>query len=119
MLALVRFVAVLCLAGLLVAPVTAADKEDGYIGVQVKADPNVEGLIIVDTVKDAPADKAGLKSGDLITKVDGSPIKSDDLQAFVLAIRGTKPGDDVKLTIVRGGKEQEIKVTVGKRPDPQ
>jgi S1-C subfamily serine protease len=119
MLALVRFVAVLCLAGLLVTPVTAAATEDGYIGVQIKANEDVEGLLIVETVKDAPADKAGLKMGDLITKVDGSPIKSADLQTFVLAVRGTKPGDDIKLTIVRGGKEQEIKVTVGKRPEPQ
>jgi putative serine protease PepD len=49
------------------------------------------------------AEKAGLKKGDVITKVDGQVITGSE--ALVATVRGHRPGDTVKLTVVRGGKD--------------
>jgi putative serine protease PepD len=61
-----------------------------------------------------PAEKAGLKAGDVITALDGKPVtKADDLTA---AITAHAPNDKVTLTITRNGKTQTIDVTLGARP---
>lgn len=56
-------------------------------------------------------DKAGLKVGDIITAVDGSPVANSS--ALVAAMRGYQPGDEVTLTVVRGGQTRQIKLTLG------
>ena len=62
----------------------------------------------------APADDAGLESGDVVTKLDGDEINDgDDLRG---AIAAHKPGDKVELTIERDGETQTITVTLGTRP---
>lgn len=66
-------------------------------------------------IKDGPAAKAGLKGGDIILKVNGEKVTQDhSLQEL---IRTFLPDDSVTLTILRDGKEQDIKVTLGKRTD--
>lgn len=62
----------------------------------------------------SPAAKAGLASGDVITKVDDTAITSSD--AFVSVISGYKPGQTVTLTVVSNGKTRTVKVTLGVRP---
>jgi putative serine protease PepD len=57
------------------------------------------------------ADKSGLQAGDVVTAVDGKAIASGD--ALVAAVRSHRPGDQVKLTITRGGKSQSITATLG------
>jgi serine protease Do len=100
---------------LLVLAGTAA--ADGYIGVQVKKGAVEDGgVILVLTVEDSPARKAGLMPDDLITKVDGKDVKG--LQEFVKTIRACKPGDTITLTIYRDGKEMDVKVKVGEAPAP-
>ncbi|MQY03621.1 S1C family serine protease [Actinomadura macrotermitis] len=62
-------------------------------------------------VKGGPADKAGLKPGDVIVKMGDQPIESSpDLLAQV---RSHAPGDKVKLTYQRGGKETTVELTLG------
>ena len=62
----------------------------------------------------APAEKAGLTQGDVVTKVDGQDVKTpDDVAA---AIEDNKPGDQVDVTVQRGGSEQSVQVTLGQRP---
>jgi S1-C subfamily serine protease len=62
-------------------------------------------------VKGGPAEKAGLKAGDVITKLGGQPIEGPaDLSA---QIRSRGPGDKVKVTYQRGGKETTVDVTLG------
>jgi putative serine protease PepD len=52
--------------------------------------------------------------GDIITQVDGRPVSSsDDLSAL---ISGHKPGDEVKITVVRGGRTQTLTATLDSRP---
>jgi S1-C subfamily serine protease len=65
-------------------------------------------------VAGSPAAKAGLTSGDVITKVDDTPITDSD--GFISVISGYKPGQTVTLTIVRNGKTSTVKVTLGVRP---
>lgn len=71
---------------------------------------DVLGLYISDVVEGGAADKAGLKSGDVITKIDERTIfSSNDLQERVYRLR---PGDKVRLTYKRDGREREVTVTL-------
>jgi S1-C subfamily serine protease len=89
------------------------DGEPGYIGVQIKNEDGAVAITMV--VADSPADKAGLKAEDVVLKMNGQHVT--DVQSFVQKVRDTKPGDEIKLVVKRDGKEQEIKVKVGKKPD--
>lgn len=60
-----------------------------------------------------PADKAGLKPGDVITKLDDTIVDSGP--TLISTIYQHQPGDKVKLTFKRGGKEQTAQVTLGQR----
>ena len=66
------------------------------------------GVLVTDVRADSPAEKAGLKAGDIITEADGKTIKGDS--DLVKAIAGKKEGD-ISLTVVRGGTTQTITVT--------
>ncbi|WP_018658203.1 trypsin-like peptidase domain-containing protein [Actinomadura flavalba] len=57
-----------------------------------------------------PADKAGLKPGDVITKVDDRPI--EDASDLIALIRSKAPGAKIKVTFQRGGQEQTVEVTL-------
>ncbi len=65
-------------------------------------------------VSGGPADKAGLKPGDLITAVNGQAIGS--VNQFVATIANYAPGDTVTLTVKRGGQTKSIKLTLGSQP---
>ena len=65
-----------------------------------------EGALVASVEKGSPADKAGLKAGDVIRSVNGTPIvASGDLPA---AIGLSKPGDKVQLQVVRQGKTEDV-----------
>lgn len=70
-----------------------------------------EGAYISSLVAGGAAEKAGLKEGDVITKVDGEPITSSS--DLVLAVRSHNPGDKVQVTYLRDGKEATAEVTLG------
>jgi Peptidase family M28/PDZ domain/PA domain len=72
-----------------------------------------EGLAIMGAVKDGPADKAGLKGGDLIVQFGESKIGG--IEDFDSALRKFKPGDRVKIKVVRAGQPVELEVVLGKR----
>lgn len=70
------------------------------------------GALVTEPSKDSPADKAGVKSGDVVTAVDGQAISNAlDLSR---TIAGKNPGTAVELSIWRDGKDQKISVTLGK-----
>jgi Do/DeqQ family serine protease len=72
-----------------------------------------DGVLIQDVVEGEPAARAGLRSYDVITKVNGQKVASTrELQR---AINNLSIGTQVKLTIIRDGKTQDVSVTVGKR----
>lgn len=89
--------------------------EFGYLGVKTKdADGARVGGLVAEVEANSPASQAGLKTGDVIVKVDDSPVASGtDLAA---AIRARKPGDEVRLSLFRDGREQQVTVTLGQSP---
>ena len=79
--------------------------------------PNSRGVLIPSVQEDSPAEKAGLKAEDVIIELDGKAIKnSNELRNTVAA---TSPNTDVRLTILRAGKEKKITVTLGELPEEQ
>jgi len=80
-----------------------------YLGVQIADAQDGAGVVAVQS--GSPADKAGLKANDIITKFDDTTISdSSDLQQ---AVRAQKPGDTATLTVIRDGQTLTVKVTLG------
>jgi serine protease Do len=79
--------------------------------------PNgVTGILVDSVVSGGPADKAGLKAGDVITKLDGTAVTNSN--DFITAIGGHKVGDSVTLTVMPQGSTatSDIKVTLADNP---
>ncbi len=71
---------------------------------------DINGLYVRDAMPGGGAEKAGIRQGDIITKIDGRPVvTSSDLQERVYRLR---PGDKVKLSYKRDGKERDVTVTL-------
>lgn len=81
--------------------------------------PRVEipgfGALLTAVTPNSPADKAGLRAGDVIVAVDDERITLATDLADV--IRRYKPGDEVRITYRRDGKEHSARVTLGQHPD--
>ena len=73
----------------------------------------VTGVKFADVTAGSPAAKAGLKGGDIMVEFDGKPI--GNLYDFTYALRAKKPGDEVKVKVIRDAKPFEVTVTLGKR----
>lgn len=73
--------------------------------------PDGRGVRIAEVVKGSPAEKAGLKAGDIITEFAGKPADKDPTE-FVRTVRGMKPGDKVDIVYYRDGKKHEAKGVV-------
>jgi serine protease Do len=76
-----------------------------------------KGALVQQVVKDQPAAKAGLKSGDVVTAVNGKPVDSSG--ALTRAVSLVTPGDKVTLTVLRDGSEKSFGFAVAQRPDEQ
>ena len=94
----------------------------GSIGVQFRGDlpPAVQrvygfkaGVLINAVTPHGPADQGGMKAGDIITTVDGKPIKDGD--ALVTDIAARKPGSTVHLGYVRAGQTASASLTIADR----
>src|SRR5581483_1512750 len=73
-----------------------------------------EGAIIASVTPNGPGAKAGLKTGDVVTGIDGKAVQSsDDLTMDVIS---HAPGSTVALDVVRDGKPMKVNVTLGTRP---
>ena len=71
------------------------------------------GVGITQVVKDSPAEKAGLKKDDVILRFEGDSVTS--VRKLNRLVAEVAPDQSVKLAISRGGSEQEVSVTIGKR----
>ncbi len=83
--------------------------EFGGLGIEVGME---DGLVkVVSPIEDTPADRGGVKSGDLIFKLDDSLIKGMTLSDAVKRMRG-KPKTQIKLSIIRKGEAKPIEITL-------
>jgi Do/DeqQ family serine protease len=72
------------------------------------------GVVIAGVIQGGPADRAGLKPGEVVTAVNGQPLRQvSDLLNNVAAL---EPGSAAQLTVLRGANQRMVDVTVGKRP---
>jgi serine protease DegQ len=76
-----------------------------------------EGTIVAGVLRNGPADRAGIRLGDILTHVDGKKVV--DTASMLNLIAGLKPGRAAILTIYRDGQPKEVQIVVGKRPHPR
>jgi len=76
----------------------------------------VRGVGVTQVVKDSPAEKAGLRKDDVILRIDGENVTS--VRKLNRIISEMAPDQSVRVTVSRGGAEQEINATIGKRNTP-
>src|SRR5216683_110330 len=107
-----RLILPMLIAGLGLAALPSSAQAKGYLGVQIRLNPDGKGILIMEIQPDSAASKAGLKAKDVILKIDGTEPTS--LKEFIGLLDLKQPGDQVTLEIQRDGKEEKIKVTLGK-----
>ena len=91
--------------------------QPGYLG--VVADDRQEkgaGVRIIELAAGGPAEQAGLKADDLITRINNTPIHDQNDMGPVL--EKLPPGAKIRFTVDRGGQQQTVEVTLGQRPPP-
>jgi putative serine protease PepD len=81
------------------------------IGAQVRiGGTSLAGARITEVMPDTPADQAGLAEDDLVTAVNGERVT--DGIALIVAIRTHQPGETIEFTVVRGGQERRVELTL-------
>lgn len=90
---------------------STASLSGSYAGIGAQMDASDGQAIIVGVFRGSPADKAGLRSGDVVVAVDDSTMTGSPLPVVVAAIRG-EPGTTVRLTIRREGVAAPFRVTI-------
>ena len=87
------------------------DTSGAYAGLGVEV-LFVDGLLrVVTPIDDTPAARAGIKPGDVITRIDGEPVPTHDAQHAVDKLRG-KPGSQIALTIAREGSTTALELNL-------
>jgi Do/DeqQ family serine protease len=99
----------------------------GWIGVEVQeiTPPIAEsfklggtrGALIAGVLRGGPADKAGVKPGDVLTEVEGKPVA--DPTSMLNLIAALAPGKPASVKLKRNGNDVDATITVGRRPKPQ
>ena len=96
----------------------------GYLGIQIRdlsqdlakqfKAPDTSGALVEDVTAGGPADKAGIKNGDVVRKVNGQSV--GDAGQLTAAVTNMSPGAEATLEILRDGQPMTIKLTLGERP---
>jgi S1-C subfamily serine protease len=71
-------------------------------------------LLVKDVFKDSPAERAGVKIGDQIVRIDGQPISEESFNALA---RRLEPGTTVQLRVASGGRERDVTLVAADLPD--
>ncbi|MEH6577459.1 MAG: S41 family peptidase [Amphritea sp.] len=88
---------------------THTSGEFGGLGIEVGIE---DGFVrVITPIDDTPAQRAGIKAGDLIIKLGGQPVQGMDLNDAVKLMRG-RPGSELILTIIREGEDKPLEITV-------
>ena len=78
---------------------------------------STNGVLIAGVLRGGPAERAGLKPGDILVAIEGSPVK--DPNSMLNLVAALVPGKPAAIRLRRESKDMEIQVTVGKRPTQQ
>ncbi|HYS10772.1 MAG TPA: Do family serine endopeptidase [Myxococcales bacterium] len=99
----------------------------GFLGVQPQAITSdmvdnlnlksTKGALIADVVKESPAEKAGVKPGDVVVGLNGKPV--NDNNQLTRDVGVIPPGNTVKLDLIREGKQRTVEARLAERPDEQ
>jgi Do/DeqQ family serine protease len=81
---------------------------------QATGNPGIRGALIVGVFIDSPADMAGIRSGDIVVAVDGSPVHG--IRDLLDQITRKRPGEPVEVELYRGTERLELKMQVSQRP---
>jgi serine protease Do len=89
--------------------------ERGWLGVSVQDQPGREGGVgIAGVERNGPAARAGIRPGDVVTAVNGDKIET--ARSLIRTVAATPPGNNVRLSVRRQGRDMDLSVTVGRRP---
>jgi len=75
---------------------------------------DVAGLRLTGVTPGSPADRGGVKPGDVVVEFGGVPVT--DLYSYTDALRARRPGDQITVVVLRGGERLSLPVTLGRRP---
>ena len=99
----------------------------GWIGVEVQEISaaaaesfrldSTRGALIAGVLRGGPADKAGIRPGDVLVEIEGKPVA--DPTAMLNLVAALSPGNSARMKLKRQGRAVEASVTVGRRPKPQ
>ena len=87
--------------------------ERPFLGLTTTAAPG-GGAQVQQATAGGPAERAGLEAGDIVTRVDGEAVQ--DPEDVATAIEDDAPGDEIDVTVRRGGDERTVTVKLGERP---
>ena len=76
---------------------------------------STQGALLADVVKGGPADKAGIKPGDVVVALNGKPVT--DNNQLTRDVGAIPPNQTVKLDVMRDGKQRQLEVKLAERPD--
>jgi len=87
------------------------ESEGNYSGIGIEVSYEDGLVVVVAPIEGSPAERAGLRTGDLIVAIDGRELRSAGLEESVAGMRG-KPGTVVRLTIERAGLEEPVEYVI-------
>ncbi len=91
----------------------------GWLGVSVgdaeEQGRRQRGAVVLGVERGGPAARAGLRQGDVVVALNGAPVATS--RALVRGVAVLPPGETVRLTLLRGGRQQDIAVQIGRRPN--
>jgi S1-C subfamily serine protease len=85
-----------------------------WLGVTTSESPAGDGAVVGGVVRDGPADRAGIRPGDVIVSIAGKPVREPGDVGAVINER--KPDDGVEVEVRRGAERRPIQVELGERP---
>jgi serine protease Do len=101
--------------------------ERGYVGLHLQeitpaiaralGRPDENGVLVASVESGSPAEKAGVRTGDVITAFNGRPVENG--RDLARAVAGLRPGTEAPVTVVRDGRNQDLRVAIGQRQDDQ
>lgn len=86
--------------------------ERGWLGVGIEE--RADAVVIATVDRNGPAFRSGVRQGDVVLAINGDRVESS--RGLIRAVAAVPPGRDLRLTVRRQGRELEIPVTVGRRP---